>query len=136
MWSFIVFSSSSSSTIATSSSSLSFSFSFSVSISSTSSSSMTSTISFTLTLGSSTTLISSFSSSSSSWLSTGWSRTRGRMSFSSGGLSFWGLRSWWKRLERVLRTRTSQDLRWGSKEAEKGSFLEAEKDFVRRSSGR
>ena len=43
--------------------------------------------------------------------------------------------SWWKRLERVLRTLTSQDLRWGSKE-EKGSFLEAEKDLVRRSSGR
>jgi len=36
----------------------------------------------------------------------------------------------------VLRTRTSQDLRWGSKEVEKGSFLEAEKDFVRRSSGK
>lgn len=39
----------------------------------------------------------------------------------------------------MLRTRTSQDLRWGSKPEPKklkASFLEAENDFVRRSSGK
>lgn len=36
----------------------------------------------------------------------------------------------------MLRPRTSQDFRCGSKKAERASFLEAEKDLVRRSSGR
>lgn len=36
----------------------------------------------------------------------------------------------------MLRPRTSQDLRCGSNVAAKSSFLEAEKDLVRRSSGK
>lgn len=36
----------------------------------------------------------------------------------------------------MLRPLTSQDLRCGSKKAERASFLDAEKDLVRRSSGR
>lgn len=38
--------------------------------------------------------------------------------------------------QRVLLTLTSQDFLWGSKDRPKASFLEAENDFVRRSSGK
>lgn len=41
-----------------------------------------------------------------------------------------------KRQERVFLTLTSQDFLWGSKIRPKASFLEAENDLVRRSSGK